>query len=585
MSEVSSLPDPCPHPSKGKEQSLSKKDTLLYAPLSNVGNVMVDKDAVYVEVGKGNYTKRENILPADRERRGVEGEEGGGGFEEGMYDPNSPAGMLKSLQDVKASIGDKMKESKLRIFKSRKAVRAGSDSESDGESDGDGDGGGEFDDSNDDEREGTVGSGSYSDSDNSGTGNGWKANAASNATSSFLDRVSLSANLQDLVYGDDEGGKKSADSSSGSEGGEGDSNRDDDSDDDDFFKIKKPETARNELLDEDSGEDDGEEDQDVRRERRYRMQDSSRGGGKGGKDVDDWTGEGGDDLIESLRNKFVTGNWDDDGTGRGKNPQGGGGEGSDDEDSVYDDFEDFETGEKVVVGGNSGGGEENGGIDEEEEKEEALDDVDTTGMTDDEIRELNKRRKESNKAGFNKSYDEDKKDAAMAVDAGEDEENEYLEVLKREKEEKMLRNATEFGDEGERSRVKHEGYRQGMYVRIKIEKVPVELLRNFDPAKPFVLGGLLPNECTMGLIRCRFKKHRWHKKILKCNDPLVFSVGWRRFQSCVLLSTEDQNDRHRYLKYTPEHMHCYATFYGPLVPPNTGLLAVKDIKNRLKGFR
>ncbi len=43
-------------------------------------------------------------------------------------------------------------------------------------------------------------------------------------------------------------------------------------------------------------------------------------------------------------------------------------------------------------------------------------------------------------------------------------------------------------------------------------------------------------ESDVVLMQVRIKKHRWHKRILKNNDPLIFSIGWRRFQSLPLLS-------------------------------------------------
>lgn len=53
----------------------------------------------------------------------------------------------------------------------------------------------------------------------------------------------------------------------------------------------------------------------------------------------------------------------------------------------------------------------------------------------------------------------------------------------------------------------------------------------------------------------------------------------------VTSSTEDANGRQRHLKYTPEHMHCIATFYGPQCPPNTGVLAIQRLTGNISGFR
>merc|ERR1711881_392450 len=104
--------------------------------------------------------------------------------------------------------------------------------------------------------------------------------------------------------------------------------------------------------------------------------------------------------------------------------------------------------------------------------------------------------------------------------------------------------------------------------------------------KPIVLGGLLAGESKMGFLQLRVKKHRWHKQILKTNDVLLLSAGWRRFQTMPIFAIEDRNNkRTRMLKYTPEHMHCLMTVYGPLLPPNSGIVAFKHLQEKAAGFR
>ena len=97
---------------------------------------------------------------------------------------------------------------------------------------------------------------------------------------------------------------------------------------------------------------------------------------------------------------------------------------------------------------------------------------------------------------------------------------------------------------------------------VKFAEVPCEFVVNFDPSFPVVVGGLLPGEERVGLVRARLKRHRWYKRVLKTRDPLILSVGWRRFQTTPVYCMEEHNMRQRMVKYTPEHLHCMAIYYG-----------------------
>lgn len=114
-----------------------------------------------------------------------------------------------------------------------------------------------------------------------------------------------------------------------------------------------------------------------------------------------------------------------------------------------------------------------------------------------------------------------------------------------------------------------------IYFVLNIEKKKLAILKN----NLIICGGIQTYEEKDSLIHCRIKKHRWFPKLLRSNDPLIFSVGWRRYQSIPIYSISERNNvRLRYLKYTTEHMHCNCTFYGPLASVNSGILALYNYK-------
>ncbi|EJU03199.1 DUF663-domain-containing protein [Dacryopinax primogenitus] len=184
-------------------------------------------------------------------------------------------------------------------------------------------------------------------------------------------------------------------------------------------------------------------------------------------------------------------------------------------------------------------------------------------------------KKEALKRQFDAQYD----------DPDEGDKLEFYDEKKAEMAEQHTLNQQEFVEVDEETRVLVEGHRPGTYVRLEITDVPCELIDHFDPIYPILVGGLLATEEQFGFSQVRIKRHRWCTRTLKTNDPLIFSLGWRRFQSIPVYSLDDHSIRMRMLKYTPEHMHCFATFWGPMSLPNTGFCAFNSLDPNTAAFR
>lgn len=222
-----------------------------------------------------------------------------------------------------------------------------------------------------------------------------------------------------------------------------------------------------------------------------------------------------------------------------------------DDEALYGDFEDLETGEK--------------------HKAEDATPKELSPKEAEEKKELLEKKKKL-KEQFDAEYDNTEKKT-------------YYDELRAEVEKQAGINKSEFEGLDDDIRVQLEGYRPGMYIRLELEAVPCELITHLDPTYPIIIGGLLHGEENIGYVQARIKKHRWYSKILKSRDPLIFSVGWRRFQSLPIYSKLEDNLRHRMLKYTPEHVACISHFWGPITPQSTGILAIQDVASREPGFR
>ncbi|KAF8003756.1 hypothetical protein HF325_001204 [Metschnikowia pulcherrima] len=244
----------------------------------------------------------------------------------------------------------------------------------------------------------------------------------------------------------------------------------------------------------------------------------------------------------------------------------------DDSEDAYGDFEDLEgengseNEDDENVENNDSDGENDDFADFSAEEAEPVDE----NLSVEQKRELN---------AAKKGQFEEEEDREFGADdpEGDNEADTWYEFQKNKMAKQLEINKLQYEQMDADTRAKIEGYRAGSYVKVVFDNLPCELIDNLQPEYPIVLGGLLATELRFGIMNVRIRRHRWHKKILKSQDPLILSLGWRRFQTIPIYTTSDSRTRNRMLKYTPEHAYCFASFYGPLVAPNTTFLGFNII--------
>ena len=564
--EVERLADPCPLPTLESERrrKMGEKAKLIHAPMSDVGGVMYDKDAVYVNV-PGSFSKGGDQLQGEGEK------------------------MVMDLQEASRTFADGIKSSEIRLFGSSSAPlqvqqrerrraeprnggpilgKADEDEhdEDDEEFDDDEDvsdaeienGGVPAGDSEDDAEEGDVAyadsdsddfdadmmngfeqdgkrvnidDAEYPDADEDVSGDEedeededgvprWKADLATRAAEGFTSRMQRRVDLMALIYNSTLSPEEIAAGKTTSSAATAESSQ---MARDGFYRVG-------------AVKDNGTESDHIkvpfdREELAVK-----------------WADE---DMLDSLKGLFISG------------PVGG--EQVDAEGQAYEEagegFEDLE-------------GEENGDGDGDEVPYVGVKPNGATDHTSARETALAKK-KAALAAKFDETYSE----------SDDDDKLDFYTAQKAEFSRQKDLNEAEFDGLDNEARAQIEGYRSGSYVRLEIHHVPCELVEHFNPNYPLIVGGLLAAEEQFGYVTVRIKRHRWFARTLKTNNPIIFSLGWRRFQSMPIYHLDDHSIRHRMLKYTPEHMHCYATFYGPVSAPNTAFCAFNSLAASQPGFR
>lgn len=102
VKSIHMLPDPCPLPNKEKKRSLTEKEKLVFAPMSGVGGIIYDKDAVYIDLGGSKAGRQANKSNNPENDQVID---------------NNEDNLVSSLHSLPETLDSKMESSGLSIFK------------------------------------------------------------------------------------------------------------------------------------------------------------------------------------------------------------------------------------------------------------------------------------------------------------------------------------------------------------------------------------------------------------------------------------------------------------------------------------
>lgn len=103
VADITGLADPCPLPSAAKKKGLRDKEKLFYAPMSGLGDLLYDKDAVYININ-------DHFVQFSK----VDDESGGVARQGKELDIGEK--LVESLQNTKYSIDEKLEKSFISLF-------------------------------------------------------------------------------------------------------------------------------------------------------------------------------------------------------------------------------------------------------------------------------------------------------------------------------------------------------------------------------------------------------------------------------------------------------------------------------------